>query len=286
MWLRDSAIQMQSYLSFLNTSTSTSEFTNDTIASLYQSVINLQSRYLLSHHNCNSFQHPSESGLTPSVNGAATNDVVTPSFSNTMVYKCKYEHDSLAACLEISTDYYTPTSDLDFFSKYNWVFAVQAILKTAQSMTTPTYAENSTVSTLQYNFQSLTITASDILNSKSTRNPVQSVTGLIRSAFRPSDDACIYESFIPATMIFAHYLNNTSGILAATGTNIDLANELTSVSTSLTAAIAEHGIVSKTISSDIYAYEIDGYGGRNVVADAVIPSLLSNPPIHPLRWLP
>ncbi|KAL9136773.1 MAG: hypothetical protein Q9175_002010 [Cornicularia normoerica] len=275
MWLRDSANQMQSYLSLLNT---TSDSSNDTLASLYRGVINLQSRYLLSNPYCNSFQPPSESGLPPSINSAATNDMVTPSYVNTTVYECKYELDSLAAFLEISTDYYTATNDLGFFSKYNWVSAVQAVLNTAQSMTTSTYAANGSVNTLPYTFQRLTTTAEDTLDNKGTGNPVQNGTGLIRSAFRPSDDACIYEFFIPANMMFARYLNTTAAILTAMGDhNTDLALEMTALSASVTAAITAHAIVSHPVYGDIYAYEIDGYGGRNIMDDANIPSLLSAP---------
>lgn len=275
MWLRDSANQMQSYLSLLNT---TSDSSNDTLASLYRGVINLQSRYLLSNPYCNSFQPPSESGLPPSINSAATNDMVTPSYVNTTVYECKYELDSLAAFLEISTDYYTATNDLGFFSKYNWVSAVQAVLNTAQSMTTSTYAANGSVNNLPYTFQRLTTTAEDTLDNKGTGNPVQNGTGLIRSAFRPSDDACIYEFFIPANMMFARYLNTTAAILTAMGDhNTDLAHEMTALSASVTAAITAHAIVSHPVYGDIYAYEIDGYGGRNIMDDANIPSLLSAP---------
>lgn len=279
MWLRDSANQMQSYLSLLNTTTDTSNSSNDTIASLYRGVINLQSRYLLSNPYCNSFQPPSESGLPPSINSAATNDVVTPSYANTTVYECKYELDSLAAFLEISTDYYTATNDLAFFSKYNWVAAVQAVLNTAQSMTISTYAANGSVNTLPYTFQRLTTSAEDTLANKGTGNPVQNGTGLIRSAFRPSDDACIYQFFIPANMMFAHQLNTTSALLTAMGTtnSTDLATELTALSASLTAAITRHGIVPDPVHGAVYAYEVDGYGGRNIMDDANIPSLLSAP---------
>lgn len=280
MWLRDSANQMQSYLSLLNTTTSTSISSNDSIASLYRGVINLQSRYLLSNPYCNSFQPPSESGLAPSVNSAAANDVVTPSYANKTVYECKYELDSLAAFLEISTDYYTATKDLTFFSKFNWVSAIQAVLNTAQSMKISTYAANGSVNSLPYTFQRLTTTAEDTLDNKGTGNPVQTGTALLRSAFRPSDDACIYELFIPANMMFAHYLNSTSNILTAMGddsTNTDLANAMTNLSTSITAAITAHGIVTDPVYGNIYAYEIDGYGGRNIMDDANIPSLLSAP---------
>ena len=278
MWLRDSANQMQSYLALLSNNTDTSDSSNDTIASLYRGVINLQSRYLLSNPYCNSFQPPSESGLPPSVNSAATNDVVTPSYSNTTVYECKYELDSLAAFLELSTDYYAATKDLAFFSKYDWVSAVQTVLNTAQSMTIPTYAPDGSVNTLPYTFQRLTTTAEDTLDNKGTGNPVQNDTGLVRSAFRPSDDACIYEFFIPANMMFAHHLNTSSAILTAMGgATTSLANEMTALSASLTAAITEHGIVSDPVHGDIYAYEIDGYGGTNMMDDANIPSLLSAP---------
>ena len=279
MWLRDSANQMQSYLALLSNDTNTSDSSDDTIASLYRGVINLQSRYLLSNPYCNSFQPPSESGLPPSVNSAATNDAVTPSYSNTTVYECKYELDSLAAFLEISTDYYTATNDLAFFSKYNWVSAIQAVVNTAQSMTIPTYAPDGSVNTLPYTFQRLTTTAEDTLDNKGTGNPVRNGTGLIRSAFRPSDDACIYEFLIPANMIFAHYLNTTSAILTAAmgDTTTSLASEMTALSASLTSSIAQHGIVSDPAHGDIYAYEIDGYGGTNIMDDANIPSLLSAP---------
>lgn len=285
MWLRDSANQMQSYSSLLNNDTEASKSPNETLASLFRGVINLQSRYLLSNPYCNSFQPPPESGLAPSVNRAATNDVVTPAYSNTSVYECKYELDSLAAFLEISADYYAATKDLAFFTKHNWVAAVRTVLATAQSMTIPTYAANGSVNALPYTFQRPTTTASDTLDNKGTGNPVRNGTGLVRSAFRPSDDACLYEFFIPANMMFAHHLNTSAAILSATGTttNNDLAAEMTALSASLTTAITKHGIVPSPIHGaaaaavPIYAYEVDGYGSRSVMDDANIPSLLSAP---------
>lgn len=267
MWLRDSANQFQSYLPLLNNTTYE-------LSSLYRGVINLQSRYLLTSPYCNSFQPPIESGLQPNSNGAS--DAVTPSYNPDIVFECKYELDSLAAFLEISTNYYTATNDLSFFSRFQWVDAVQAVLNTATSMMIPTYAANGAVNQLPYTFTTDTTDGSQTLDNKGTGNPVQNNTGLIRSAFRPSDDACIYELFIPANMMFAHYLNTTSTILFALG-NFNLATQMTTLSASLTAAITEHGIVSDPVYGNIYAYEVDGYSSRNIMDDANIPSLISAP---------
>ena len=272
MWLRDSANQMQSYLPLLKASSF-----KDSIASLYRGVINLQSRYLLTSPFCNSFQPPAESGIPPGDNSAAANDIVVPPYQNATVFECKYELDSLAAFLEISTNYYTGTQDLAFFSKYQWVQAVEAVMSVAQAMMVPTYSANGSVNTSPYTFTRLTNRASETLENDGLGNPVQSGTGLIRSAFRPSDDATIYQLFIPANMMFSRYLNSTAQIMNAIGGQTDLANKMLALATSLRSALSTHGIITNPTYGNIYAYEVDGYGSQNLMDDANIPSLLSAP---------
>jgi meiotically up-regulated gene 157 (Mug157) protein len=183
MWLRDSANQMQSYLPLVNASTST-----NSLASLYRGVINLQARYILEAPFCNSFQPPVESGIGPSQN-QQTPDDFTPPVGTSIAFECKYELDSLAAFLEISTNYYEATGDIEFFRKFQWVDAINTIVSTTESLLIGTYAANGSVNSIPYTWERQTTSATETLDNSGRGNPVQDGTGLIRSAFRPSDDS-------------------------------------------------------------------------------------------------
>jgi meiotically up-regulated gene 157 (Mug157) protein len=183
MWLRDSANQMQSYLSLLTANSST-----NSIASLYRGVVNLQARYVLEAPHCNSFQPPVESGL-PAEQNQAIPDIFTPAVSNLTVFECKYELDSLAAFLEISTNYFEATGDAEFFGKFQWVDAMQTLLNTTQALLIGTYASDGAVNTSPYTWERQTVIGTETLDNTGRGNPAQEGTGLVRSMFRPSDDA-------------------------------------------------------------------------------------------------
>ena len=272
MWLRDSANQMQSYLPLLTANSS-----NNSLASLYRGVINLQSRYINTSPHCNAFQPPIESKLQPSINTAGSDDTVTPKYSNTSVFECKYELDSLAAFLEISSNYFNGTGDLSYFSQFQWVDTIQTIMNTVETLMVGTYSASGSVNVLPYTFTRLTTSGTETLSNTGKGNPVLAGTGLIRSFFRPSDDATIFQLFIPANMMFSHYLGLCAEIMQKIGGHDDLAAQMSSLSGALRTSIAKYGIVNDPVHGEIYAYEIDGYGGRNIMDDANIPSLLSSP---------
>ncbi len=274
MWLRDSANQMQSYLPFLNASSDP-----NSIASLYRGVINLHARYLLTSPYCNSFQPPAESNIPPSQNSAATSDTVYPPYNSTFVFECKYELDSLAAFLQISTEYYNATGDYEFFGKFQWIPAVEAVLKVAQDMMTPTYAPNGAVNPSPYSFTRYTNRATETFSNDGIGNPVANGTGLIRSGFRPSDDSTIFQFYIPSNMMFSTTLAKAAEIMSEinTGPSQELAQRMRGFSGSLQAAIDAHGTINHPTFGRIYAFEVDGYGSANIMDDANIPSLLSAP---------
>jgi hypothetical protein len=135
MWLRDSASQIYSYLPLLEASSDP-----DSLASLWRGVINLHARYILISPYCHSFQPPPESGIPPTHNGAYSQNNSRPAYDPVKVFDCKWELDSLASFLQISTAYYQRTNDRSFFQKYNWIPAVSASVKAAGAMRLGTYS--------------------------------------------------------------------------------------------------------------------------------------------------
>lgn len=88
-----------------------------------------------------------------------------------------------------------------------------------------------------------------------------SYTGMVYSAFRPSDDACTYGYLVPSNLFFLNELKNLPLSLRPT----ELISKI------------ELGISQYAVSDRGYAYEVDGYGNQLLIDDANLPSLLSLP---------
>jgi len=154
---------------------------------------------------------------------------------------------------------------------------------------TPTYAANGSIDPSPYSFTRLTTRQTETMANNGLGSPVQNDTGLIRSAFRPSDDSTLFQFLIPANAMFSRYLDACASIMQSLSTSSgkngfpqpELAAELTirmkSMSASIRAAIAAHGTRVDPVYGEIYGYEVDGYGSVNSMDDANIPSLLSLP---------
>ena len=282
MWLRDSANQLLSYASLFKKTKG-----DDLIDYLFRGVIHQQARYILTAPFCNSFQAPAESGIPPAHNSAADSDSVTPPYNSSLVFECKCELDSLAAFLRISNSYYEATSWISFYDDNDWVAAAQTVFNVAKVMMSPTYDDNGFVLDNYYKFTRETRRTTETQANDGAGSPVGSGIGLIRSAFRPSDDSTLFQFNIPSNMMFASQLKTSATIMtkleAIGAAPAGLAGEMAKLATDLRVAIERQGIVY--VSTDngadgaelIYAYEIDGYGSVAVMDDANIPSLLSAP---------
>lgn len=258
MWLRDSANQLQSYVSLLQPSSSPSS-----LASLFRGAINLQSRYILSAPHCNAFNPPVEANLTAPLAFPSSPDYVYP-YPPSSVFECKYELDSLAAFLQLSHDYHSATDDTSFFSQHSWISTIETILNTTTALLAGTYMADGTPSVAPYTFQRSTSSSYETLPNTGIGSPVKSGTGMVRSAFRPSDDACTYQLFVPGNMMFSQYLGLCAGIMRKLGRK-QTARRMTEMAEGIRDGIEKHGRTWHRRWGRIYAYEVDGFGGVSVM---------------------
>ncbi|KAK2021525.1 hypothetical protein LX32DRAFT_631530 [Colletotrichum zoysiae] len=267
-WLRDSSNQLQSYRSLLQPNSSAGS-----LAALYRGAINLQARYVRSAPHCNAFQPPAESNVPPTSNGGS--DKIYPAYPTDSFFECKYELDSMAAFLQLSYDYHAATADQDFFARFNWAKAVAVILNTTDALRAGTYAADGSLNPSPALFERQTTSASETLSNHGNGAPTQGDTGMVRSFFRPSDDSCIYQLFVPANMMFARYLEACAKIMD--GIDTSLAERMRDSAATVRAGIEAHGKTTHPNFGEIYSYEVDGFGSHNNMDDANIPSLLSAP---------
>lgn len=103
-------------------------------------------------------------------------------------------------------------------------------------------------------------------------------TGLIWSAFRPSDDAVIYRYNIPQNALAVVALRGAAQMLATGYGDSNYENEALSIADAVQVGIARYGVVwNEARKAWMYAYEVDGYGRALFIDDANIPNLTSLP---------
>jgi uncharacterized protein len=264
-WLRDSTNQLAPYQALAKQDAS--------LHTLILGAINTQAEFVIQSPFCNAFQPPPPSGLRAS---AGESDTVHPAYEPSVVFECKYELDSLAHFLALGNHFYESTGSTEFVTK-RWYQALSALLAVLDTEAQPTFSVQGQYVPNTYTFQRTTTSGTETLSLSGLGNPLNSGTGLIRSAFRPSDDATIFGFFIPANAMMSVGLQNAANVVAAAGGDTNLVHNLRLRAQSLQDAVWQHGVVNHTTYGSVFAYEVDGYGARTLMDDANIPSLLSLP---------
>ncbi|KAJ0161063.1 putative eiotically up-regulated protein [Colletotrichum tanaceti] len=92
---------------------------------------------------------------------------------------------------------------------------LEAAVNAAGAMRLGTYSAEGKVQKSAWTFTGWTNRGSDseTLTNDGLSNPIRE-NGMVRTAFRPSDDACIFQFLVPANMMWAKYLESASEILA------------------------------------------------------------------------
>ena len=170
------------------------------------------------------------------------------------VFERKYELDSWASILYLARKIREVFNRSDHLDQ-NFELALEMILKLARI--------EQSHDRQSYIFKRTDAPIYDSLSHDGLGAPVAH-TGMIYSAFRPSDDACTYGYLIPSNLF---------------------KNELTKLGrpdASLLAAEIEAGVEKYALADGVLAYEVDGLGNQLFMDDANVPSLLSLPYLEAL----
>src|SRR6185437_12032155 len=250
MWLRDSSAQVWPYLPLAAI--------DKPLQNLIAGVINRQARYILLDPYANAFNFASY--------GSIWEDDITQMLPE--LHERKWEVDSLCYHIRLAYHYWQQTKETNVFTT-SWLETAKTIYKTfkQQQLLDGKY---------HYTFQRNTPVATDTLPNGGRGNPVNPV-GLIASAFRPSDDATILPFLVPSTFFARTSLRQMAEIAREIYNEQVFASDCERLSDEVEQALHEYAIVKHPKYGDIYAYEVDGFGGQILQDDANVPSLISLP---------
>ena len=260
-WLRDSTNQAWPYLRFLRD--------DEPLRVLVAGVVRRQAANVLRAPYANAFN------LDDSKPGDHADDRTKPDMSgNNWVFEAKWEVDSLANFLRLSHGYWDASGGDRTPYDATWLAAVRLALSTFRAQQAG-WLEEDEAGGPAYSFQRTTPQPTDSLSHG--RGVPAARTGMIKSAFRASDDATLLPFNIPENAFAAVSLEGVARVLSALGEGADAA-DASALAAEVRAGIAAHGLMDHPFTgSAVYAYEVDGFGNRIFMDDANIPSLLSMP---------
>ena len=252
MWLRDSGAQVWPYVQLCGS--------DPALQRMIAGVIRRQFRLIAIDPYANAFNDgPTGRGEDVGYPG----NVQSP-----WVFERKWEIDSHCYPIRLAHHYWKTTGDDSVFDA-EWVAAMRAVLRTLRE-------QQRKEGPGDYIFLRVTDRQLDTKCHVGRGNPVNPV-GLIASAFRPSDDATTFEFLVPSNFMAVSSLRKAAEILAAVNGETELAAECSALADEVAAALQKYAVVEHPEFGKIYAFEVDGFGGVQLMDDANVPSLLAMP---------
>ncbi|KAI9305044.1 hypothetical protein BJ944DRAFT_265875 [Cunninghamella echinulata] len=314
MWIRDSTNQILPYISFIGN--------DEALKKLLLGVIFTQASFLEYDPYANAFLKPwyAKNAQDHASMGRLL-DKVIPQYDAQFVWESKYELDSFGHFFQLSNEYMTATGDVTSVIKNsNWIQAAERVLQVIRQQMKGTWELqndglimkngkhriprpiNNTFTPLSkpdplpihhgYRFQRWTDRPTETLAGEGLGG-VSKSCGLVRSAFRPSDDATTFPYLIPAnaqlsvqlkklgqiirTSIHKHNYDDQQLDVNTINRLNDIAKRAQSIGDTIHEAIYQHAVIDHAIYGKIFAYEVDCYGSFILMDDGNTPSLLSLP---------
>lgn len=289
MWLRDSMNQVLPYVRIINAARIANK-TDDKLVNFLFGVVHRLAASIRVDPFANAFtwndDGPQGRGLSfthlgdktfKNINGSQFN-----AMNNALIFERKFEVDSLLSLLKLTTRLAEAVGEAETISRFRAddsivpaLSDVLFVLKVMQSCNESTYT-----------FQRQSSEPTDT-RSHGTGFPCRT-TGLIRSAFRASDDSTLLEFNIPENAMAAVELESLVPLADTLAEAFEkeqhphaaelrsIASRAGNLASLLRAAIRKHGITVFR-GQEVLAYEVDGFGNAIFMDDANIPSLLSLP---------
>lgn len=184
------------------------------------------------------------------------------------MFERKWELDSHCYPIRLAYEYWKATGDTSVFDG-DWLKAMRAMLDTMKRQQMKDGPDD-------YIFLRVTDRQLDTRSHVGHGSPVKP-TGLIASAFRPSDDATTFGFLIPSNFMAVSSLRKAAEILTDVNKDTELATECSALADEVEEAIKKYAVVNHPEYGDIYAFEVDGFGSHLLMDDANVPSLLAMP---------
>jgi uncharacterized protein len=250
MWLRDSSAQVWPYLPLARD--------DKKLRDLLAGVIHRQSRCILIDPYANAFNF----GPTGS-EWDTDRTKMRPE-----LHERKWEIDSLCYPIRLAHGFWKATGEGSVFDRA-WQNATELVVKTFRE-------QQRMDGSSPYSFQRQALNPTDSLPLGGAGNPTRPC-GLINSAFRPSDDACIFPFLIPSNLFATTSLRQLSEIYSTELSRPAMARECKALADQVSEAVEKYAKARHPKYGEVYAYEVDGFGNQLFMDDANSPSLLSLP---------
>lgn len=250
MWLRDSSAQVWPYLPLAAKDKS--------LRRLFQGLIRRQALCISIDPYANAF--------LPDPHGKTTLDWAQHDLTDMKpgVAERKWEIDSLCWPIRMMHGYWQATGDRTPFDD-DWRASMHKVLATFRE-------QQRKHGPGPYHFQRSSAIPTDTVPLGGYGNPARPV-GLIFSMFRPSDDACIYPLFVPANAFAVVSLRQLAQMSRALHGDHAFAADCEALASEVETALQQHALIRDADGTDVWAYEVDGYGNQLFMDDANIPSL-------------
>jgi len=248
MWLRDSSAQVWPYLPLCKE--------DEDLKQMIKGVIIRQTKCILKDPYANAFyKNDKKKSEWHSDN---TN-------MQRGIHERKWEIDSLCYPIRLAHGYWKQTGDTSPFDDA-WADAMRLVVKT--------FKEQQRVDSKgPYSFMRKTEYATDTQPMGGYGYPARP-NGLICSAFRPSDDATVYPYLVPSNFFAFASLGQLLTLVVAAKQNFDT-DGVDALMNQIVTGLDNDAKVKNGKFGEIFAYEVNGYGSRNLMDDANVPSLLS-----------